>query len=106
MWSGKTNDVLKHLLIADHLDQHETRFSSKIIHSSSVGEDDKTYSKFKKALKTLIAQISPSHLKQFLNENLRVEKKSFVIYKFVMNDFKDPNNTKKKNNRKAQIRVL
>jgi hypothetical protein len=29
--SGKTNDVLKHLLIADHLDPKGTPFYSKIV---------------------------------------------------------------------------
>jgi hypothetical protein len=30
---------------------------------------------------------------EFLNEHLRVKKKYYAIYKYVMNDFKEPNKT-------------
>jgi hypothetical protein len=41
-------------------------------------------------------QIQPNHLMHFLYEHLRAKKKYYVIYEFVMNDFKDPNNTMQK----------
>jgi hypothetical protein len=30
---------------------------------------------------------------EFLNEHRRVKKKYYAIYKYIMNDFKEPNNT-------------
>jgi hypothetical protein len=30
---------------------------------------------------------------EFLNEHLRVKKKYYAIYKYIMNDFKEPNKT-------------
>ena len=93
MGSGKTNDVLKHLLITDFLGPAGSPFYSKIVYSGSVGEDDETYTTFKKALKTPIIQVHPNKLMEFLNEHLRVKKKYYAIYKYVMNDFKEPNKT-------------
>jgi hypothetical protein len=71
--SGKTNDVLKHLLIADNLGKSGSRFYNKIVYSGSVGEDHETFSTFKKALKTPIIQVPPDKLMTFLNEHLRVK---------------------------------
>jgi hypothetical protein len=52
MGSGKTNDVLKHLLITDNLGgNNNTGFYNKIVYCGSVGEDDETYTTFKKFLK-------------------------------------------------------
>jgi hypothetical protein len=48
MGPGKTNDVFKHLLITDHLGPHGTLFNSRIVYRGSVGEDDETYSTFKR----------------------------------------------------------
>jgi hypothetical protein len=96
MGSGKINDILKHLLISDHLGPKGTLFYSKIVYSGSVIEDDETNSTFLKALKTPIVQIPPNNLMQFLNEHIRVKKKYYAIYKFVMNDFKEPNHIMKR----------
>jgi hypothetical protein len=60
MGSGKTNDVLKHLLITDNLgNDNNTGFYNKIAYSGSIGEDDETYITFKKALKTPIINVPP-----------------------------------------------
>jgi hypothetical protein len=40
-------------------------FSSKIVYSGSVGEDDETYATFKKALKTPIIKVPPNKLMEF-----------------------------------------
>jgi hypothetical protein len=93
MGSGKTNDVLKHVMITDSLGPNESPFYSKVVYSGSVGEDDETYTTFKKALKTPIISVPPNKLMEFLNEHLRVKKKYYAIYKYVMNDFKEPNKT-------------
>jgi hypothetical protein len=90
--SGKTNDALKHLMMTDSLGPNESPFYSKVVYSGSVGEDDETYSTFKKALKTPIIQVYPNKLMEFLNEHLRVKKKYYAIYKYI-NDFKEPNKT-------------
>jgi uncharacterized protein involved in tolerance to divalent cations len=57
MESGKTNDVIKHLLITDRLVQQGNIFSSKFLYNGSVEEDHETYSTFKKTFKTSIIQI-------------------------------------------------
>jgi hypothetical protein len=96
MVSGKTNDVLKHFMMTDSLEPNGPRFYSKIVDSRSVGEDDETYSIFKKALKIPIIHIPPGKLIDFLNEHLRVNKKYYAIYKYIMNDFKEPNKAMQK----------
>jgi hypothetical protein len=93
MRSGKTNDVLKHLMMTDSLGPNVSPFYSKVVYSGSVREDDETYITFKKALKTPIIQVPPNKLMKFLNEHLRVKKKYYAIYKYIMNDFKEPNKT-------------
>jgi shikimate kinase len=93
MGSGKTNDVLKHLMMTDSLGPNVSPFYSKIVYSGSVGEDDEIYSTLKKALTNLIIQVPPNKLMEFLNEHLRVKKKYSAICKYIMNDFKEPNKT-------------
>jgi hypothetical protein len=74
MGIGKTNDVLKSLLISDNLGENNKGFYSKIVYSGSVGEDDETYTTFKKVLKTPIVNVPPEKLMQFLKEHIRVQK--------------------------------
>jgi hypothetical protein len=74
MGSGKTNHVLKHLIISDNIGGNNKTFDSKIVYSGSIGEDDKTYNTFKKALKTPIVNVPPDKLMQFLKEHIRVKK--------------------------------
>jgi hypothetical protein len=93
MRSGKTNDVLKHLMMTVSLGPNGSPFYSMVVYSGSVGEDDETYSTFKKALKTPIIQVPQNKLMEFLNDHLRVKKKYYVIYKYSINDFKEPNKT-------------
>jgi hypothetical protein len=80
-------------MMTDSLGPGGSPFYSKIVYSGSVGEDDETYFTFKKALKTRIIQVPPNKLMEFLNEHLRVKKKYDAIYKYIMNDFKEPNKT-------------
>jgi hypothetical protein len=75
MGSGKTNDVLKHLMMTDSLGPNGSPFYSKVVYSGFVGEDHETYSTFKKGLKTPIISIPPNKLMEFLNEHLRGKKK-------------------------------
>jgi hypothetical protein len=65
--SGKTNDILKHLLMTDSLGPNGSPFSTKVVYLGSVGKDDETYASFKKALKTPIIQAPPNKLMEFLN---------------------------------------
>jgi hypothetical protein len=44
-------------------------------------------------LKTPIIQVSSNKLMEFLNEHLRVKKKYYKIYKYIIYDFKEPNKT-------------
>jgi hypothetical protein len=84
-------------MMTDSLGPKGSPFYSKIVYSWSVGEDDETYTTFKKALKTQIIQVPPNKLMEFLNEHLRVKKKYYAFYKYIMNDFKEPNKTMQKN---------
>jgi hypothetical protein len=93
MGSGKTNYVLKHLTMTDSLGPNGSPFYSKVEYSGYVGEDDESYSTFKKALKTPIISVPPNKLMEFLKEHLRVKKKYYAIYNYIMNDFQEPNKT-------------
>jgi hypothetical protein len=73
-WDQEKNDVLKHLLMRDTLGENNTPLYNKIVYSGSVGEDDETYTTFKKALKTPIINITPNNLMDFLKEDIRVKK--------------------------------
>jgi hypothetical protein len=73
-------------MMRDSLGANGSPFYFKIVYSGSVGEDDKTYPAFKKALKSRIIQVPPNKLVEFLNEYLRVKKKYYAIYKYIMND--------------------
>jgi hypothetical protein len=97
--------MLKHLMMIDFLGPNGSPFYSKIVYSGSVGEDDETYVTFKKALKIPIIKVPPNQLMEFLNEHLRVKKKYSEIYKYIMNDFKEPNKTmqRKLDKHKAQF---
>ncbi|GMO20083.1 MAG: hypothetical protein Ta2E_11200 [Mycoplasmoidaceae bacterium] len=71
MGSGKAFDVLKHLFICDNIDENNTGFYAKIVYADSVGEDEETYSAFKKALKTPIVKVPPNKRMDFVNEHIR-----------------------------------
>ncbi|GMO20335.1 MAG: hypothetical protein Ta2E_11550 [Mycoplasmoidaceae bacterium] len=64
--SKKTREVLKHLLICDNVGENNTWFYSQIVYACSVGEDDKTYSTFKKALKNPLIKVSPKNWGNYL----------------------------------------
>jgi hypothetical protein len=83
-------------MMTESLGPNGSPYYSKVVYSGSVGEDDETYETFKKALKTHIIQVPPNKLMEFLNEHLRVKKKYNAIYKYIMNDFKEPNKTMQK----------
>jgi hypothetical protein len=63
--SGKTNDVLKHLIMTDSLGPNGSPFYSKIIYSGSVGEDDEMNSTFKESLKMPIIPVPPNKVMEF-----------------------------------------
>jgi hypothetical protein len=65
MESGKTNDVLQHLMMTEPLGPNGSLFYSKRVYSVSVEEDDETYATFKKALRTQIIQVPPNKLMEF-----------------------------------------
>jgi hypothetical protein len=65
MGSGKTNDVIKHLMMTDSLGPNGSPFYSKVVYLGSVGKDDKTYSTFKKTLKTPILLVTTNKLMEF-----------------------------------------
>jgi hypothetical protein len=77
-------------MVADSLKINGSPIYSSIIYSRSIGEDDETNSTVSKALKTQIIQVPPSNPMEFLNKHLQV-KKYYAIYKYVMNNFKEPN---------------
>jgi hypothetical protein len=67
MGSCNTNDILKHLMMSDSLRPNGSTFYSKIIYSEAVGENEETYSSFKKALKTPIIHVPPNKPMQYIS---------------------------------------
>ena len=88
MGSGKTYYIMKHILLSERL--FERPYYSLIVFCSTSNGLDKTVLAFKDSIKTPILFINDSELLDFLEEHVREKMRYYSIYRFVMSNFKKP----------------
>ena len=86
--SGKTFYILKHILLSERL--FEKPYYNLIVFCSTSNGLDKTVLAFKDKIKTPIRFINDSELLPFLEEHVREKMRYYSMYRFVMNNFKKP----------------
>ena len=86
--SGKTYYIMKHILLSEKL--FEKPYYNLIVFCSTSNGLDKTVLAFKDKIKTPILFINDSELMNFLEEHVKAKMRYYSIYRFVMNNFKKP----------------
>ena len=89
--SGKTFYVLKHILLSEKL--FEKPYYNLIVFCSTSNGLDKTVLAFKDKIKTPIRYINDTELIPFLEEHVREKMRYYSMYRFVMNNFINPDDT-------------
>ena len=82
MGSGKTLEIIKHILITDRMNDGEGYYNL-IVFCSTSGGLDKTVQAFLPKIKTPIAFVPDTSLLQFLQCHIRRKKKYYSIYRYV-----------------------
>ena len=93
MGSGKTYYIMKHILLSERL--FEKPYYNLIVFCSTSNGLDKTVLAFKDSIKTPILFINDSELLNFLEEHVREKMRYYSIYRFVMSNFKKPDDNMK-----------
>ena len=89
--SGKTYYIMKHILLSEKL--FEKPYYNLIVFCSTSNGLDKTVLAFKDQIKTPILFISDTELIDFLNEHVKQKMRYYSIYRYVMSNFKKPDET-------------
>lgn len=87
MGSGKTLEIIKHILITDRMNNGEGYYNL-IVFCSTSGGLDKTVQAFLPKIKTPIAFVPDSSLLQFLNAHIKMKKKYYSLYKYINSEGK------------------
>lgn len=87
MGSGKTLEIIKHILITDRMNNGDGYYNL-IVFCSTSGGLDKTVQAFLPKIKTPIAFVPDSSLLQFLNAHIKMKKKYYSLYKYVNSEGK------------------
>ena len=87
MGSGKTLEIIKHILITDRMNNGEGYYNL-IVFCSTSGGLDKTIQAFLPKIKTPIAFVPDSSLLQFLNAHIKMKKKYYSLYKYINSEGK------------------
>ena len=87
MGSGKTLEIIKHILITDRMNNGEGYYNL-IVFCSTSGGLDKTVQAFLPKIKTPIAFVPDSSLLQFLNAHIKLKKKYYSLYKYINSEGK------------------
>ena len=82
MGSGKTLEIIKHILITDRMNNGEGYYNL-IVFCSTSGGLDKTVQAFLPKIKTPIAFVPDSSLLKFLNAHIKMKKKYYSLYKYI-----------------------
>lgn len=93
MGSGKTYYIMKHILLSERL--FEKPYYNLIVFCSTSNGLDKTVLAFKDNIKTPIMFINDSELLSFLEEHVKEKMRYYSIYRFVMSNFKKPDDNMK-----------
>ncbi|MGI6156067.1 MAG: ATPase/DNA packaging protein [Enterococcus lemanii] len=81
MGSGKTYNVIRHIMITDRLS--EDSFYDQIVISATSGSMDKTSKTFMNECKAPVTTVSDSNLMDFLRKHVRQKAKYYAISKFL-----------------------
>lgn len=87
MGSGKTLEIIKHILITDRMNNGDGYYNL-IVFCSTSGGLDKTVQAFLPKIKTPIAFVPDSSLLQFLNAHIKMKKKYYSLYKYINSEGK------------------
>lgn len=82
MGSGKTLEIIKHILITDRMNNGEGYYNL-IVFCSTSGGLDKTVQAFLPKIKTPIAFVPDSSLLKFLHCHIKRKKKYYSLYRYV-----------------------
>lgn len=82
MGSGKTLEIIKHILITDRMNNGEGYYNL-IVFCSTSGGLDKTVQAFLPKIKTPIAFVPDSSLLQFLHCHIQKKRKYYSLYRYV-----------------------
>lgn len=82
MGSGKTLEIIKHILITDRMNDGEGYYNL-IVFCSTSGGLDKTVQAFLPKIKTPIAFVPDSSLLKFLHCHIKRKKKYYSLYRYV-----------------------
>ena len=89
--SGKTYYILKHILLSEKL--FDKPYYNLIVFCSTSNGLDKTVLAFKDKIKTPILFLNDTELLPFLEEHVKEKMRYYSMYRFVMNNFKNPDDT-------------
>ena len=89
--SGKTYYILKHILLSERL--FDKPYYNLIVFCSTSNGLDKTVLAFKEKIKTHILFINDTELLPFLEQHVKEKMRYYSMYRFVMNNFKNPDDT-------------
>ena len=82
MGSGKTLEIIKHILITDRMNNGEGYYNL-IVFCSTSGGLDKTVQSFLPKIKTPLAFVPDSSLLQFLHCHIQKKRKYYSLYRYV-----------------------
>jgi hypothetical protein len=89
MGTRKSYSITKHILITERL--FRTPYYDLIIYTSTSNYMDKTVESLKQDVRTNILHVPDSDLLQFLQKHIKRKAKFYALVKFIMKDFKKPN---------------
>ena len=87
----KTYYILKHILLSEKL--FNKPYYNLIVFCSTSNGLDKTVLAFKDKIKTPLVFLSDTELLPFLEEHVKQKMRYYSMYRFVMNNFENPDDT-------------
>ncbi len=88
MGSGKSFYLLKHILMSEKL--FDQPYYNRVLYCSTSAGLDKTVMAFLPKIKTPLTFVSDDELLPWLKKHIKTKKKYYALYRYVMNNFKKP----------------